>query len=778
MHIDDLQFGELSTKAEETSKAPSKLIPLDVGDIDYASPPLNSSLEVRGELEYIAQVVDNAEFPESEREKLDKKFVKVILAYAEEHQLRYDKQRIKDLVNDSKALILRLKKAYNRPRPYQLADYHGVSLSYNKDVQSGLSGTAKTPSYPSGHATQAYLAAELLAQDNPDHREGLMEIAERVALARIKEGVHFPSDNEFAKALVRNYILPSLQKKVYFKTTPKSSSANMSSLPYKYTTRFQEQIIATSKIESGEWQLSEASLQQLRPLIPKDIDFEKNIDLLGVAFNAAVVNKFNRNDDGIDTPTALAIKDYFVNKPANIEHQKQKVVGHIVSSAFSRFGNNQILEDLAVKDLRSPFNIACAAVIYRTVHPGFADLLENNNGEFEKKISASWEIGFNKYHIALGSDNLDEADVVTDPAQVEELSTYLRANEGPGQMDDGTKVYRLVVGDIYPLGIGFTTNPAADVEGLITQRKGVEDVDTEISLAPEEDDEKVRTEVCLAPDSCATVITVKSSNFIKNLKTLENKISQVDEKNVNYNRTNYLTKAMENEILEKLERALKEHDFAKEFSKEAVASIGEVVEEAIRQRSDEYVAEKEKAANAEKDLEEAQDNFKKTVAEVEEKLTAAEEKITALVAENAERDAKEAFNARMGVVDEMYELEEADRELLASELGALDLSDESFAEYQEKVAVFWQHKDKDFIQAKKEEFDARIQAEVEKRVAQIGTASDKEVENSDATVETAMENMEEEKSALPNNSEASTEEEVTLADRFQKAFSKENLIIT
>ena len=40
-------------------------------------------------------------------------------------------------------------------------------------------------------------------------------------------------------------------------------------------------------------------------------------------------------------------------------------------------------------------------------------------------------------------------------------------------MDDGTPVYRLVSGDIYPLGIGFTTNPAADVSGVITPDKKI-----------------------------------------------------------------------------------------------------------------------------------------------------------------------------------------------------------------------------------------------------------------------------------------------------------------
>ena len=62
----------------------------------------------------------------------------------------------------------------------------------------------------------------------------------------------------------------------------------------------------------------------LKELMPESIDLDKNIDLLGVAFNGAVVNRFNRNGDGIDTKTALAIKDYFINKPTNMEHNRQR----------------------------------------------------------------------------------------------------------------------------------------------------------------------------------------------------------------------------------------------------------------------------------------------------------------------------------------------------------------------------------------------------------------------------------------------------------------------
>ena len=101
------------------------------------------------------------------------------------------------------------------------------------------------------------------------------------------------------------------------------------SLPFKYTASFANTF---NVFQVEDKFISKASLDELSSLLPKDIDFEKNIDLIGVAFNAAVANMFNKNGDGIDAMTAVAIKDYFIHKPTNIEHQRQKVVGHIVGA--------------------------------------------------------------------------------------------------------------------------------------------------------------------------------------------------------------------------------------------------------------------------------------------------------------------------------------------------------------------------------------------------------------------------------------------------------------
>lgn len=185
-------------------------------------------------------------------------------------------------------------------------------------------------------------------------------------------------------------------------------------LPFKYICKFSETIIASTP-ESDQIE-SLASVDSLRDLIPENIDFNKNIDLIGVAFNGAVANMFNKNGDGIDTETALAIKDYFMHKPTNIEHQRKKVVGHIVGTSLSKYGTNELISEEEAGLADEPFNIALSSVIYKTVNPEFAELVQKSmdkDSDLYQKVSASWEIGFNDYAIAVGSKNLKDAVIIS-----------------------------------------------------------------------------------------------------------------------------------------------------------------------------------------------------------------------------------------------------------------------------------------------------------------------------------------------------------------------------
>ena len=58
---------------------------------------------------------------------------------------------------------------------------------------------------------------------------------------------------------------------------------------YKYTATFEAEVFSCD-IGGGSF-ISKASLDNLESLIPSGVNFEDNIDLLGVAFNAAVLNR-------------------------------------------------------------------------------------------------------------------------------------------------------------------------------------------------------------------------------------------------------------------------------------------------------------------------------------------------------------------------------------------------------------------------------------------------------------------------------------------------------
>jgi len=117
-----------------------------------------------------------------------------------------------------------------------------------------------------------------------------------------------------------------------------------------------------------------------------------------------------------------------------------------------------------------------------------------------------------------------------------------------------------------------------------------------------------------------------------------------------------------------------------------------------------------------------------------------------------------------------FDLSEEELEIVASEVKGLESSEEAFSSYKEKFSKIWSHKNKEAIKTQAEELEAKIAAEVEKRLAADTQEEPAEV------VDAALENAEETEEAIPNNNSESLEEE-SLSDRFEKAFSQENISI-
>ena len=90
--------------------------------------------------------------------------------------------------------IITLKLLFNRKRPFQTDPNMGhidTPTSYN-------------PSFPSGHAMEAYMIGTSIGKRRPELKDKAMKIADRCAQLRVQGGVHFPSDIKAAKWIVEN----------------------------------------------------------------------------------------------------------------------------------------------------------------------------------------------------------------------------------------------------------------------------------------------------------------------------------------------------------------------------------------------------------------------------------------------------------------------------------------------------------------------------------------------------------------------------------------------
>ena len=188
--IDDMVYGVPNTSYQERMDAKLEYFDESIYDlIKVGSPPSNSSQTTKDEIHHI----NSLEKDEELFYKYDDKFSYALFDYASENNLKYDQNKLNKIKKEASNVILHSKYHFNRPRPAQLAKVHGIELKHMQ-TESG-----HTPSYPSSHAAQSRLLALLIADDNPDHKDSLINIADEVAYSREVGGIHYPSDNEFGK---------------------------------------------------------------------------------------------------------------------------------------------------------------------------------------------------------------------------------------------------------------------------------------------------------------------------------------------------------------------------------------------------------------------------------------------------------------------------------------------------------------------------------------------------------------------------------------------------
>jgi hypothetical protein len=130
----------------------------------------------------------------------DKDLKATYFEFCEDNGLSEMNEVIEAIVKETKPLIAKLKYFYNRPRPFQLAYYYKAKLIPT------ASFNAMTPSYPSGHVLQAYLLSEVIGSKFPQHFETLTYLANDIEKSRLFLGLHFGTDNDFARICVQKIL--------------------------------------------------------------------------------------------------------------------------------------------------------------------------------------------------------------------------------------------------------------------------------------------------------------------------------------------------------------------------------------------------------------------------------------------------------------------------------------------------------------------------------------------------------------------------------------------
>lgn len=184
----------------------------DLVDFDFktvlSAPPENTSYTTQKELDLISYATLNRSTDDYDLIfRMDEDMDSFYIRFLNSQNLEYP-QRYIDLFYDIVEPILMNTKSYwNRPRPHQLAKLYGTN------IERIVTDTIHTPSYPSGHTVYSKLVANILSDIYPILADSFNNIAKETGIARIKQGVHYPSDN-IASFKFADFVYQKLQPKL------------------------------------------------------------------------------------------------------------------------------------------------------------------------------------------------------------------------------------------------------------------------------------------------------------------------------------------------------------------------------------------------------------------------------------------------------------------------------------------------------------------------------------------------------------------------------------
>ena len=484
---------------------------------------------------------------------------------------------------------------------------------------------------------------------------------------------------------------------------------------FKFKTTFSSSVRPLVSEEKDK-HLALASLVDVGNFLPR-VDVEKNVDLLPIAFNAFVVNR----------------------------------------AGFSKFGSDEPMAEEEAKSTTGPFNVTLGGVVWRVVNEQLANIIENSSdptSEDFMKISASWELGFEDYNIVVMENqedkNMENAlEIISAEEDVDKFSKYLRAEGGGGEIKERGFVYRQVIANVIPLGIGLTENPAADVKGVATTRTLEEE--SLLDLAS-----KVKVEEKAANE--------EESELIEASETEEN-FSQKGNNVVNKNTQEGITTMKLTNI----------NDITDESLKTVSASaVTDFIQEELKRASENFTEDKSKLDTELAAAKEELDTVSSASKELKEEMDKIKAALEQLEKEKSERLKEEKFNQRMAFMDDTYNLSDEDRKVVASQIG--DLDNEAFESYQSEMSILLSSRNKEEIEKQVKETEAAEKAKPQETNEETKASEETQADVAEEVIEQVVEQAKEEPETVPVSATASDPSD-TVYDKYRKAFDIDNFEI-
>jgi hypothetical protein len=525
---------------------------------------------------------------------------------------------------------------------------------------------------------------------------------------------------------------------------------------FLYTSRFETVAKFVNPDEQDRF-IATASLLPLKGILNPGVRPEDNPDMLFFSANGAVAGMMNRNGDAIDCETAILINDTAKNKYVSTEHQRDAVCGLVIHPGFSRFGSNEPLTVEEASTLKEPFNMSVVGALWKVINPMLVKYLQKQGEDTdEMALSLSWEIAFNAYVIGVGSKNIFDARIITpDDPEFDAYKKYLRCEKGEGKNEKSEPVFRIIQGSPVILGYSIVANPAAEVKGILPIAESVPTKEVDANPAPIPVEEKA-----------AETQKDLGDNNLNQEKTpvLVKKVEIIQEKSINLSNARVTSNTSKTMKIEKLEQLNAE--WAEISKMESAAAVVDFVK-AIQDGSEEFAKKLEERENALKLADEAKAASEKALKETQETLAQVKQELDQIRASQDAEKTAQTYQARMAAIDSEFELDDEDRQLIASDIK--DLDDESFAKYMSKCKKLMSGKCKSGKAAKdggkKMEKEEEMEEEEECAKKKAKAAAEEEAKIK-AAVASVTENPDQGK--VPNT----TSTDVSLLEQMKAAFGE------